>query len=123
MLLPPAHHRGSSQRCANDGSAVIRRRWAVPCAVASADCSPSSRTDSALCTLRNRAAPAAFNTSFRPRRSNTSNPICSSSVRICWLTALCVMCSRSAAARSDDISATIRNAGSVLSGNRAIWVV
>ena len=67
-------------------------------------------------------APAGLSTTRRPRRSNSAKPSCSSRPRICWLTALCVRFSVSAAARRFCTSATARNAVSVLSGRREPWL-
>ena len=58
----------------------------------------------------------------RPRRSNNGKPSCSSSWRICWLTALCVRCSSSAAARRLPVRAMARKLGRVCSGRRAMLV-
>src|SRR5438093_938928 len=111
-----------SQRCANEGRVVTRKRCADPLAAAAAACTPSSSWARAGSTLRSSASPAAFSTTRRPRRSNSAKPSCSSSPRICWLTALCVRCRTSAAARKFCSSATLRNAVRVLRGKRAILV-
>ena len=105
--------RGRSQRCANDGSTVTRSRCASPAAAAAAACTPSSSCASAPCTLRSSAWPAGLSTTRRPRRSNSAKPRRSSSTRICWLTALCVRCSASAAARRLPARPPSRNAASV----------
>ena len=102
-----------SQCCAKDGRAVRRKLCSVPLAASAAARTPSSICASAGSTALSSAAPAAFSTTRRPRRSNRANPSCSSSTRICWLMALCVKCSCSAAARRLDSRATARNVGKV----------
>jgi hypothetical protein len=114
--------RGSIQRFANDGSTVTRSRCASPVDAAAAACTPSSSVASAACTLRSSACPAGLSTTRRPRRSNSAKPSWSSRPRICWLTALCVRCRSSAAARRFWSSATARKAVRVLSGRREVGI-
>ena len=119
MPLTPLPIRGSAS-WAKDGSTVTRRRCGR------SGCAHSGLTRPFECevvrVLRSNASPAGFSTILRPRRSKRLKPSCSSSTRICWLTALWVRWSTSAAARKFWSSATVRNAGSVCRGSRAILV-
>ena len=71
--------RGSSQRCANDGSSVTRRSCPAPEAATPAARTPSSSCASAGSTRAATRRRRLFSTMRRPRRSNSSKPSCSSS--------------------------------------------